>query len=178
MLQYTDIGCHLNKKGIKRLNEYFDILDAKKKQQVYALDGVFLAVKKDVFDAMKFSSSLSGFHGYDLDFTLRVAQKKKNFFVPDILIEHFSNGNIDKSWVENNILIRERIGSNFTTKRDFQTEIKAYQSFLFYFFKYYEFNYKNFQRTFQFMPNNLSIIEKIKLFLTYRFYLNNKIKSI
>lgn len=25
LLQYTDIGCHLNKNGIKKLNEYFDI---------------------------------------------------------------------------------------------------------------------------------------------------------
>jgi hypothetical protein len=25
LLQYTDIGCHLNKNGIKRLNEYFEI---------------------------------------------------------------------------------------------------------------------------------------------------------
>jgi len=27
LLQYTDTGCHLNKNGIKRLNEYFDIVN-------------------------------------------------------------------------------------------------------------------------------------------------------
>jgi hypothetical protein len=30
LLQYTDIGCHLNKNGIKRLNEYFEMVNQSK----------------------------------------------------------------------------------------------------------------------------------------------------
>lgn len=31
LLQYTDAGCHLNKKGIKRLDEYFEMVDQSEK---------------------------------------------------------------------------------------------------------------------------------------------------
>lgn len=70
------------------------------KSQVVVLDGVFIATRKEVWRAFQFDESkLKGFHGYDIDFSLAVAQKFKIYVVYDILIEHFSEGNPDKNWI-------------------------------------------------------------------------------
>lgn len=69
--------------------------------EVACLDGVFLAIKKEVFNRVKFDENIKGFHAYDLDLSLAVSQNYKNYFVPDILLEHFSEGNFDDKWLEN-----------------------------------------------------------------------------
>ena len=38
---------------------------------MHALDGVFLATRRDVFAQLKFDEEIAGFHCYDLDFTYR-----------------------------------------------------------------------------------------------------------
>lgn len=74
---------------------------AEKITVVICLDGVFLGLKKSVMNEVKFNESVKGFHGYDLDYSLSTTQKFNNYFVPDILLEHFSEGHIDKVWIEN-----------------------------------------------------------------------------
>lgn len=71
-----------------------------KAAEVVCLDGVFLAIKKEVFNRIKFDENLKGFHGYDLDLSLAVSEKYKNYFIPDILLEHFSEGNFGDKWLE------------------------------------------------------------------------------
>ena len=77
--------------------------DAVKK--VVCLDGAFLAIKKNVFEKYRFDDSLPFFHGYDLDLSLAVSAGFQNYFVPDILLHHLSEGSIDDVWMENMFLL-------------------------------------------------------------------------
>ncbi|HEU5365570.1 MAG TPA: glycosyltransferase, partial [Hanamia sp.] len=69
--------------------------------QVVCLDGVFLFTSRKVWQMIKFDESLlNHFHGYDLDFSIAATQKFKVAVVYDILLTHFSEGNLDKIWVQ------------------------------------------------------------------------------
>ena len=69
--------------------------------EVLVLDGVWLCCRKEVwreapFDGLKYK----GFHFYDLDFSFAVHSKGfRNFVSHEILLEHFSAGNMDKNWI-------------------------------------------------------------------------------
>ncbi len=68
---------------------------------VLLLDGVWLCVKKSVFNQFKFDEiNFNKFHGYDLDFTFQVSQKFLNYVTFDIKINHFSEGNYSLDWIE------------------------------------------------------------------------------
>jgi hypothetical protein len=70
------------------------------KAEVVALDGVFLAMTKGVWNENKYDEKLlKKFHGYDLDISLSIKQKRKLFVVYDILLEHYSPGIIDLNWM-------------------------------------------------------------------------------
>ena len=68
--------------------------------RVVCLDGVFLCARREAFEVNKFDESmLKYFHGYDLDFSIGVSQKFKVAVVYDILLKHYSEGNLNKIWV-------------------------------------------------------------------------------
>jgi hypothetical protein len=68
-----------------------------KSGQVVSLDGVFIACRKNVFEAIQFDEKeLQHFHCYDMDFSLRISQQYKVLVAYDILIEHISNANFDE----------------------------------------------------------------------------------
>ena len=65
--------------------------------EVAAIDGVFMAMKKD--KRITFDTELDGFHNYDLDLSLKHHLLNKKVCVTnEIVIEHFSGGTIDKNW--------------------------------------------------------------------------------
>ena len=67
--------------------------------EVVAVDGVFLATKKSIWNEIKFDDkNFTGFHYYDLDFSLRIAQKYKIIVTTDILLKHYSGGKNDETW--------------------------------------------------------------------------------
>ncbi|MCA6066823.1 glycosyltransferase family protein [Chryseobacterium sp. RG1] len=144
-----------------------------KKSLIFAVDGVFLAVTKKVFEEFKFNTSLKGFHGYDSDFSLRISKKYTNYFVPDILLEHFSIGNPDKIWFNNNILVRKFVGNNYNSDKDIQLEGNLYMKFLYQFYTYYPANIKNIFLVLRFLPFNLSkkkyseILKFFKIIIRY-----------
>ncbi len=78
--------------------------------EVVALDGVWLFVRKSVFNKIKFdNSSFKGYHFYDLDLSMQL--KQSGFIllsVFDILIKHQSMGNINYSWVKNGFLFTNK----------------------------------------------------------------------
>ncbi len=84
-------------------------------QEVYSLDGVFLAIR---------------FHAYDIDFSIRVSAKYKNFVIPDIAIQHFSEGGFSKDLIESRIEARKHYTLPQKQKTDFLTENKAFEIFL------------------------------------------------
>ncbi|MBC7913734.1 MAG: hypothetical protein H7Y07_06385 [Pyrinomonadaceae bacterium] len=79
------------------------------KKRVVALDGVFLCTRKDVFEQFQFDEkTFTGFHGYDIDFSLQVNTKYNNYVIFDIVVHHFSDGTPDKKWIESAKLISNK----------------------------------------------------------------------
>lgn len=106
-----------------------------KPQPVISLDGMFLAMKKLVWFEFPFDESLDGFHGYDTSICFRVSQKYQNYFVPGILLEHFSKGYPNKTWLINTAQAKdsiqpfiEKISKNQILDKGL--EIKTYHLFL------------------------------------------------
>ena len=69
--------------------------------EALVLDGVWLCCRKEVWVDTPFDEKgYKGFHFYDLDFSMAVhARGLKNFVSQEILIEHFSAGNMDRNWI-------------------------------------------------------------------------------
>jgi GT2 family glycosyltransferase len=69
---------------------------------IVALDGVFLAVRRAVADAIGFDErTFDGWHGYDTDFTFRCHLAGYRLAVAlDLPLVHFSNANVDRAWLE------------------------------------------------------------------------------
>jgi len=64
-------------------------------EEVICVDGVFLFTKKEIFETCRFDDiMLTGFHGYDIDFSLQVHfQSYKVIVSRGVLLLHFSAGN-------------------------------------------------------------------------------------
>ncbi|WP_297985039.1 glycosyltransferase [uncultured Chryseobacterium sp.] len=86
-----------------RLVSQFSLKDDK---TVMALDGVFLACRKEIWRKFPFNEKISGFHGYDIDFSVRVAYDYDNIVTSKIIISHFSMGNMDEKWLRSLIETR------------------------------------------------------------------------
>jgi GT2 family glycosyltransferase len=69
---------------------------------VQALDGVLLAMRREVFSAVRFDPVLfDGFHLYDLDFSFRAYRAGFRLAVcRDLLVIHESTGRYDAAWEE------------------------------------------------------------------------------
>ncbi len=77
--------------------------------RVVTLDGVFIATRKEVWEAHKFDQNVfKGFHGYDIDFSLAIAQKFELYAVFNVLLEHFSQGNPNRDWLEAAIQVSKK----------------------------------------------------------------------
>ena len=73
-------------------------------EEVVVLDGFALFVRKNVWEEFPFDEKLlTGFHCYDLDFTLSVGSKYKNYVCCKILLEHFSEGSFNQAWVNDTV---------------------------------------------------------------------------
>lgn len=140
-----------NKKGDapKLINTF---VESEKSIECYAIDGVFMGMTKEKFNKYKFNEEIKGFHGYDLDLSLRVAKKYRNYVIGNILIEHFSHGSADQAWFENNIQIRKKLGNNYHPYKNADIETKIFINFLELFFKYYGITLKNILQSLFFLP--------------------------
>jgi hypothetical protein len=79
-------------------------------EQVVVLDGVWICMRKELFDFIRFDEeTYGGFHFYDLDITLQAYQAGyKILCVNDILIHHQSIGNFNQEWVKNALLFHNK----------------------------------------------------------------------
>lgn len=98
--------------------------------RVFALDGVFLALRRAVFDKFKFNENIKGFHAYDLDLSLRVAIEYRNKVAFDVLLEHFSEGDFGADWFKNTLLVRESIKHDFAQTLDENIEYAVFLRFV------------------------------------------------
>lgn len=82
----------------------------KKAVEGVVVDGLWFCVPANIFEQIRFDdSTFNGFHCYDIDICLTIrALGKKIFVVNDILVQHFSDGNWDQSWVDNSIVCHRK----------------------------------------------------------------------
>ena len=142
----------------------------KSSQQVYALDGVFMAVKKNIYINFNFDESLKGFHGYDLDFSLRIAQKYQNLVINDILIEHFSLGNPNKEWLDSITYVKEKDLFHSNQVYNFEIEKLSFLIYLRNYFRYNKCNFQNLLYTLKFFSFKLFIYSFFVVLKTYKYY--------
>ena len=77
--------------------------------EVAVIDGVFIATRKDVFSCNKFDEKLlSGFHGYDIDYSIQVRQQFKVIVSYEILLEHLSEGKLSDQWISSSLLVHKK----------------------------------------------------------------------
>ncbi|MBD3422648.1 MAG: glycosyltransferase [Chitinivibrionales bacterium] len=67
--------------------------------EVVAVDGLFFAVRSELFNSIRFDSeNFNGFHFYDLDICMQVRKSHSLIVTDDILVKHQSRGSFDKTW--------------------------------------------------------------------------------
>lgn len=77
-------------------------------EPVIVVDGLGMAVRKEVWARCPFDEeNLTGFHCYDIDFSLSVAHAGYNNYAYSWGITHFSNGNYDESWLNQTVNLLE-----------------------------------------------------------------------
>jgi len=78
-------------------------------ENVACVDGMWFCTRKEIVSAYPFDQELlKGFHCYDIDFCLNVGRNFNVAVVFDILMEHFSEGSYNKSWIEDTIKIHKK----------------------------------------------------------------------
>ncbi len=83
--------------------------DAATIKKVVCIDGFWMCTKRDVFAKYQFDEKIfTGFHGYDIDFSLQVFTGYKVAVIFDILVHHYSEGNFDKTWMKNALLVSDK----------------------------------------------------------------------
>lgn len=66
---------------------------------VVVVDGVFMAIRRD--KRLRFNTNMKGFHNYDLNISIECHKLDYKIVVTnEIIIEHFSNGNLNEYWVK------------------------------------------------------------------------------
>jgi len=77
--------------------------------KVVCIDGVFLFVTKAIWRENPFDeSTFKGFHFYDADFSLTIAQKHQNYVYFGIDIYHFSSGKMEKTFCDYMYLFQKK----------------------------------------------------------------------
>ncbi|HAR72472.1 MAG TPA: hypothetical protein DCR77_03570 [Flavobacteriaceae bacterium] len=95
---------------------------------IVSLDGVFIACTRKVFDEFLFDEKLKGYHGYDYDFSVRVASKYQNYISSEILIKHFSKGGLSKEWLKSLLYVREKNGF-LSTDQSIDKELELFKAY-------------------------------------------------
>lgn len=92
---------HLTQQDGERRYPYFQQPEGETESPVVVLDGVFLACRKEVWQAHPFDeATFDGFHFYDLDFSLSVFQSGLvNLVSAQMDLVHFSRGAYNTTWV-------------------------------------------------------------------------------
>ena len=91
---------------------------------VFLLDGVFLAMRKEVWVEFPFNERLRGFHAYDVDICQRVCSKYQNLFTNQIELLHKSEGKVDESYFEAILRYKNPYLNYNYPKRDFKIEVE------------------------------------------------------
>jgi hypothetical protein len=90
---------------------------------VKVLDGVFLACRKDVWQEIQFNENLlTGFHFYDIDFSLRASAKYSNFVIRNLDLVHFTiGGDFGEPWINTAFLFHRHFKSALQSSKPEQS---------------------------------------------------------
>jgi len=144
------------------------------KHKVIALDGVFLAMSKQKLSNLSFNEAIKGYHGYDLDISLRSSLKFTNYVISDILVEHFSPGTDEKTWFDAIVKVRRNLGSQFNYIRDSKLEQEMFYIFMSQYIGYYGVSCRTIITTLEFFPvriklkDQIAIAKKLMYYYIYR----------
>lgn len=95
---YKNIIQHKKRKIIKDFRGF----NSKSVEKVVAVDGVFMVSKKSI--GISFRESFSGFHNYDISFSLdHIIGGHQVAVTNAILVEHFSSGYFNADWLKSTI---------------------------------------------------------------------------
>ena len=88
------------------------------KNQVVALDGVWFCIRKSLFHSINFDEvNYKGFHFYDIDISMQINNLGyKLYSVFDILIQHFSHGNMNRNWIESAMVFKRKWNNKLPVK--------------------------------------------------------------
>ncbi len=80
------------------------------KNKVVVLDGVWFCIRKTVFESISFDEvNYSGFHHYDVDTSMQVSKAGYDVYcVFDILVQHLSKGDMNKTWLKNALVFNKK----------------------------------------------------------------------
>lgn len=90
---------------------------------VFLLDGVFLAMRKNVWEEFPFNENLDGFHAYDIDISQRVSTKYKNIFTKQVSIIHHSEGKVDKHYFDSILAFKKGFKNFKYPNRNYDLEL-------------------------------------------------------
>lgn len=81
-------------------------------EQVVTVDGMAMLVRKEVWEEYPFDEAmLTGFHCYDIDFSLQIAAsgRYKNYVccTPKAMMEHLSKGNYNSGWCQDTLRLHD-----------------------------------------------------------------------
>lgn len=104
--------CHLlqSSKYTKK-DTFHAYLNPQKEQlsRVVVVDGVWMCVRKKVTEEFLFdSNTFKNFHCYDIDFCLSAGTSFEIAVIYNVLLHHFSEGNIDRAWMEQSLLLYDK----------------------------------------------------------------------
>lgn len=164
---------HLNQKY--QNNQIREFRVSENNNEVILLDGVFIGVRKNVWKEIKFNENLlKGFHAYDVDFSVRVSKKYKNYVNNDILITHLSNGNVNKNWFEDIIKVYKESKGEMKTFN--AKEINRINVIEIFFRQLREYNFSKNEKIKLFFhfysPLKYNVNDTIRIFKMINFYLN------
>lgn len=92
----------------EELHAYHNPRD-EKLSEVVCVDGVWFCTKREIAKSNQFDEVLlKKFHGYDVDFCLKVYGKHKIVVTYDILMKHTSEGNFNKAWLDQILVLHQK----------------------------------------------------------------------
>ncbi len=150
--------------------------------KVACVDGLWFCCTRTAIETYAFDQHLlKGFHGYDLDFSLGIGQHFDVAVTFEILIEHFSEGNTNKAWLEDILKVHEKWSdllpiniAGLPKEKIFLLEKRGFRNAI-NMMKAEGFTYK--QTLAMLMQGKKSRIMTIGLFLKLYWYLFLKLKS-
>lgn len=120
---YIHQGFKYSKKDVRFDNQGKDLTP------VYLLDGVLLAMRKEVWQEFSFNEKVEGFHAYDVDICQRVSAKYQNLFTNQIELLHHSEGKVDKSYFDTILEYKITYLKFNYPKREYKLEIELLKQF-------------------------------------------------